>query len=64
MKEQKWKSNHYWQIHYGNGHALLKGRESIQFDENVGALLQPHGDTAILSLEYMDLQTETYVRAK
>ena len=41
-----------------------KGRESIQFDENVGALLQINGDTAILSWEYMDLQIETYVRAK
>lgn len=41
-----------------------KERNSIQFDQSPGALIDFKGDTVVLSWEYMDLQIETYVRGK
>ncbi|MBX7224847.1 MAG: hypothetical protein K1X55_02330 [Chitinophagales bacterium] len=41
-----------------------KGRESIQFDNQQGALMTISNDTMILSWEYMDLQVEFYTKGK
>lgn len=41
-----------------------KERESIQMDDNSGALITFVDDKLILSWEYMDLQIETYQRVK